>query len=55
VKPTGHGQWSNKIASSPSKKSDNILVDCSGQLVQRQEEHPAHKKLSDEVLPWLSI
>jgi len=24
-------------------------------LVGRQEEHPAHKKLSDEVLVWLSV
>jgi len=22
-------------------------------LVEQQEEHPAHKKLSDEVLVWL--
>jgi len=24
-------------------------------LVGRQEEHPAYKKLSDEVLVWLSV
>jgi len=24
-------------------------------LVGRQEEHPARKKLSDEVLAWLSV
>jgi len=24
-------------------------------LVGHQEEHPAHKKLSDEVLAWLSV
>jgi len=24
-------------------------------LVGRQEEHPAHKKLSDGVLAWLSV
>jgi len=24
-------------------------------LVGRQEEHPAYKKLSDEVLSWLSV
>jgi len=24
-------------------------------LVGQQEEHPAHKKLSDEVLVWLSV
>jgi len=24
-------------------------------LVEWQEEHPAHKKLSDEVLVWLSV
>jgi len=24
-------------------------------LVGRQEEHPAHKKLSDDLLAWLSV
>jgi len=24
-------------------------------LVERQEEHPAYKKLTDDVLAWLSV
>jgi len=34
-----------------------VLIDFSAltQLVGRQEEHPVCRKLSDEVLAWLSI
>jgi len=34
-----------------------VCVTCSALilLVVRQEEHPACKKLSDEVLTWLSV
>jgi len=34
---------------------DGVTVPCRLLLVGRQEEHPACKKLSDEVLSWLSI
>jgi len=36
------------------QKSSKTVV-CVCVLVGQQEKHPAHKKLSDEVLAWLSV
>jgi len=40
----------------PSVTALVVLIIAPGnRLVRRQEDHPACKKLSDEVLAWLSI
>jgi len=33
----------------------DVCLQCLDTVVGRQEEHPACKKLSDEVLVWLSV